>query len=128
MKKIFLFLTLLCSVSLTVLAQRGGGERIEALKVAFITEKLSLDSKTAEKFWPIYNQYESEMRTFMQQRKRDKDDLSAEDMLESEQKALDIKKKYAPQFLKVISNDQLSDLYRAEKEFRQMILRKMKNK
>lgn len=112
------------SLSLVSVAQRG--ERLEALKVAFITERLSLDAKTAEKFWPIYNQYESEMRAFMQQRKKADDDISAEDMLENEQKALDIKKKYAPQFLKVISNEQLSNLYRAEKDFRQMIIRKMK--
>ena len=125
MKKLILLFTLFVSLTFGAVAQRG--ERIEALKVAFITEKLKLDSKTAEKFWPIYHQYESEMRAFMQQRKKEKDDLSAEDMLEGEQRALDIKKKYAPQFLKVISNDQLSDLYRAEKEFRQMIIRKMKN-
>lgn len=124
MKKLLLLLSLFIGLTLTTIAQRG--ERIEALKIAFITERLSLDSKTAEKFWPIYNQYESEMRAFMQQRKKGNDDLSAEDMLENEQKALDIKKKYAPQFLKVISNDQLSNLYRAEKDFRQMIIRKMK--
>lgn len=33
-------------------------EEIDALKVAFITKKLSLTSGEAEKFWPIYNAFE----------------------------------------------------------------------
>lgn len=33
-------------------------ERIKALKVAFITEKLNLTSEEAAKFWPVYNAFE----------------------------------------------------------------------
>ena len=33
-------------------------ERIKAMKVAYITQELNMDAKLAEKFWPIYNQYE----------------------------------------------------------------------
>lgn len=35
-------------------------ERIKALKVAFITERLALTQTEAQKFWPIYNAYETE--------------------------------------------------------------------
>lgn len=123
MKKIILALILLLSI-FNGYSQRG--EKIEALKVAFISERLGLDAKTAEKFWPVYHQYEGEMKAFFIQKKANKDDLTAEDLLEQEQKALDIKKKYAPQFLKVISNDQLTNLYKAEKDFRQMVMRRAK--
>lgn len=34
-------------------------EQIYALKVAFITNNLSLTSTEAEKFWPIYNSFEA---------------------------------------------------------------------
>jgi len=33
-------------------------ERIKAMKVAYLTQELNMDPKLAEKFWPIYNQYE----------------------------------------------------------------------
>ena len=33
-------------------------EKIKALKVAFLTEKLALSSEEAQKFWPIYNAFE----------------------------------------------------------------------
>lgn len=36
-------------------AQRG--ERVKALKVAYITENLALTAEEAEKFWPIYNEF-----------------------------------------------------------------------
>lgn len=35
-------------------------ERIKALKIALITEKLELTETEAQKFWPIYNAYETE--------------------------------------------------------------------
>ena len=40
-------------------------EKVKALKVAFITEKLELTSEEAQKFWPLYNAYDeskSELR------------------------------------------------------------------
>ncbi len=36
-------------------------EKIKALKTAFITDRLDLSSAEAEKFWPVYNQYEKEL-------------------------------------------------------------------
>lgn len=35
-------------------------ERIKALKIAFITERLALTETEAQKFWPIYNAFEEE--------------------------------------------------------------------
>lgn len=36
-------------------------EKVKALKTAFITDRLDLTSAEAEKFWPVYNQYEKEL-------------------------------------------------------------------
>ncbi len=40
---------------------RPDREKIKALKVAFITERLDLSSKEAQLFWPIYNEQGSKM-------------------------------------------------------------------
>jgi len=46
---------------MSTLAQKEGKkERIKALKVAFITEQLSLSEKESQEFWPIYNTFEEE--------------------------------------------------------------------
>lgn len=59
MKKLIFILVLLVSINAT--AQRGEkGERIKALKVAFITEQLNLTAKESQGFWPIYNAFEKE--------------------------------------------------------------------
>lgn len=43
----------------TIQAQERN-EKISALKIAFITQELSLTVEEAEKFWPIYNIYDQE--------------------------------------------------------------------
>jgi hypothetical protein len=42
-------------------AQENHRERIKAYKTAYITQELDLSSKEAEKFWPIYNDYEKKI-------------------------------------------------------------------
>ncbi|MDC7993778.1 hypothetical protein [Altibacter sp. HG106] len=57
--KAFFYLFLVFTVSLS--AQERGREKIKALKTAMITNQLDLSSQEAEKFWPIYNEYDQKM-------------------------------------------------------------------
>lgn len=124
MKKYLLIavITFCALASIAQPAQRG--ERVHTLKIAYLSEQLNLSPATAEKFWPIYNQYEEEMQSLVRERKQKNDNRSVDDILDQEQKALDIKRKYSALFLKVIDNNQLNTLYRAEKDFRQMVMRR----
>ena len=38
-------------------------EKIQSLKIAFITQKLQLTPDEAQKFWPVYNQYDNEIHS-----------------------------------------------------------------
>jgi len=59
-KQIFLIAGLfLVLLHIPVNAQERSGDKIKALKVAYITERLSLTSEEAEVFWPVYNDFES---------------------------------------------------------------------
>ena len=49
-----------------------GAERVQALKVAFITKQLNLTSDEAEKFWPIYNDYQDKRDAVRKQLAEDK--------------------------------------------------------
>ncbi len=55
-------------------------EKIKSLKVAFITERLALTQTEAQKFWPIYNAYETEKdmqrRLGYEKRKQISEDIS----------------------------------------------------
>jgi hypothetical protein len=57
--KRYLFPIIILLFSLSVIAQ-GNREKVKALKVSFITEKLNLTEKEAQEFWPIYNAFEAE--------------------------------------------------------------------
>ena len=68
MKKLLLILVLL--LSLNIAAQHKNRERIKALKVSFITERLDLSSKEAQEFWPVYNEYEKQTSAIRQEEVR----------------------------------------------------------
>nr|WP_299341339.1 hypothetical protein [Allomuricauda sp.] len=45
----------------SIYAQRPVRDRIKTLKVAFITERLSLSTEEAQSFWPIYNAHDEKL-------------------------------------------------------------------
>ena len=67
MKTIFTLVAFFFVFAQTSVAQEGqGNEKIEQLKIAFITKHLKLTTEEAQKFWPVYNQYEAEKKQVRQ--------------------------------------------------------------
>lgn len=60
MKKITIILFVLMTAWSSFSQNSDKKEKIKSLKVAFITEGLALTQTEAQKFWPIYNAYETE--------------------------------------------------------------------
>ena len=50
-----------------------------------------------------------------------------EDDLDYQQQVIELKRSYNDRFLKVITSRQLSDMYIAEREFKQMLAKRLKN-
>ena len=80
-KTIILFTVLIFIPVLIINAQQrqegdyrnGNSERHEkfmAIRVAYFTEQLELTSTEAEKFWPLYNEYEKNKSTLNRERRR----------------------------------------------------------
>ena len=111
-------------VSLSVCAvaqnENAGQKRqdIEALKVAFISRELELTPEEAQKFWPIYNEYSKEMKTIV---------ADDQDVLDRDEKVLNLRKRYRDQFTKVIGEPRMNRLYNAEGKFRQLLIKSMRN-
>ncbi len=122
MKKLLLILFLF-SAFFSIQAQDGGNnrqEKIEALKIAFITQKLQLSPGEAEKFWPIYNQYTEEIKSITKS-------SGNNDVLENEQQLLNVRKKYKTSFEKVIGPKKMNNLFNAEREFRNVLIKRLKS-
>ena len=112
MKKISLLVLLYAGIVTTAVAQeqRDAG-RLQAYKIAFLTRKLSLTPEEAQKFWPIYNKYEGELRAARIEGRTTKKEI------ETEEKILNIRKKYSTEFTKAISEEKVNQLFKAEREF-----------
>lgn len=91
-------------------------QRIEALKVAFISQKLDLTPAEAEKFWPVYYRYENELKDV----RRESEKI---DVIEKDERLLNIRKKYKSEFSTLIGSNRVNNLYKSESEFRAVLLR-----
>lgn len=110
--------------------------RIESQKIAFITQKLDLTPEEAQKFWPIYNEYQAKMKEMRRENKidwnlKDVSENEANEVLNSllsrEQEELDLKKQYLNKLKTVIPAKKVAQLYVIEKQFREEILAKIRN-
>src|SRR5665213_1742914 len=90
--------------------QAQNGNRLEALKIAYITKKMDLSPEEAQKFWPIYNLYAAELRQTRQN--ATKNNQSEIDLDEA---ILGIRKKYNGQFNQVLSAEKVNTFFKSEK-------------
>jgi hypothetical protein len=118
-------------------AQQGNGnEKIEALKIAFITKRLQLTADEAQKFWPVFNQYEAEKKQIrestvgtIKQLKEDGEFTNAEAeqtitrYVEFKSRDLELTKKYIAEFRKILPAVKVAKLVTAEEHFKKMLMK-----
>lgn len=133
MKKIIL-LAVVVVISFAQLQAQGGNEKIEQLKIAFITKRLQLSTDEAQKFWPVYNQYEAEKKQLFKSTiattkefKSDGEFTNAEaeqvinKHIEFKTKDLELIKKYIVEFKKILPDTKVAKLVTAEEQFKKML-------
>lgn len=143
MKNIFFTITLslvCCSISFS---QDRNKQRIKAYKTAYITQELDLDSKEAEKFWPIYNDYEKKIFHVRAEKMRNEknriQDLGGPEaltddnarstllqMLSWEKEVVDTRAKMYKELNKILSPVKLLKLYHTELNFNKRLLREFR--
>lgn len=95
-------------------------EKIQALKIAFITQKLQLTPDEAQKFWPVYNQYQTEVQGL--------EGGNNGNVIDNEQKLLDIRKKYLGSFERILGPQKTNNLFNAERDFRSILIQRLQNR
>lgn len=114
-------------------------DRVEELRVAFITKKVELTETESEKFWPVYNEYNDKVKAIrknlrMSFRKRTEplSDQDAEDLyqldLKSKQAELDVHKLYSEKIKAIIGAKKIVRLRVAEEEFKREMINSIKDK
>lgn len=141
MKKIFI---LILFISTGLFAQKSDRyDKIKALKTAHLTEKLSLSTNEAEKFWPIYKEYDSKMydlrkierREIYSKLKDGIDNMSDTDAnilidqaLDIETRELQYRKDLILGLRKVIPAKKVIGLRKAEDDFKRELLHRYRDK
>ena len=144
LKKITLLtLTVLLAGSVfgqTSKGKRPSKEKVKAMKVGYITNKLNLTTVEAQQFWPIYNEFDAKMDEIHKSiRNTHKKDVTIDEMSDAEvekmvnshndlrQKELNIQKEYHIKFKTVLTIKKVAKLYKADQDFKRDLLKKIRD-
>lgn len=137
MRSIFLVLYLIAGLNVAQ-AQKGDRirDRIRLERTEVYNRVLDLTPTEAQQFWPIFNQFIDEREKVQQElkglRRDNLSDSEAETQLkkhfELQQRDLDLEKEVVQKLRKVISLQKIVKIPDAEREFRQTVLAKAKEK
>lgn len=115
-------------------------EKTESLRIAFLSSYLNLTPEEGQKFWPVYNQMRDELKMVMDKEMQLQHDMDINKLsdaelnglisshFENEQQILNIKKKYAEEFKKVLPLKKVVLLADAENEFKRKLLEAAKER
>jgi hypothetical protein len=123
MKQLLLVLCSVLTMAGAARAQEGGaqpnpnkGEIIQKIIIAHLTQKLSLSVEEAQQFWPVFNNFQGEWKKAFATHK--------DDVIKRDEEVLAIKKKYKPEFQRVLKTEDRANRVYVEYD---KILFKLKN-
>lgn len=143
MKQLFIILFLLFSTFIFSQDRDERIERVKALRVAYISDRLDLTPEEAQKFWPVFNQFDDKMDDLHKQKRQLMFKLrpenasnlsekeSAQLMAEDDRIETEIqnnKKQLVKNLQGVIPNQKILMLRQIEIEFKQKLLKQIKNR
>lgn len=113
-------------------------DRVESLRIAFITNKLNLTPEESTVFWPVYNKMKKEIdqvRKNTRAKMISNDNISEGDAkalmiykLDQRQKEVDLTRQYTIELAESISPKKLMLLTKIEADFRKELLKEVRNR
>jgi len=140
--KNFSILLFVLVTSISFSQNESKSEKVETMKIAFLTNKLNLTAKEAQVFWPLYNEYNQKIEALRKAKKSEYDEIKSkngtpsdkeiaaymEEVFATKQKELDLQKDYYTKYVKVLPMKKVALLYQAENQFKKELLRIIKDK
>lgn len=139
MKKILILsFILLCSLQLSAQNKDNHREKIKALKTAHITEGINLSAQEAQKFWPIYNDFEEKRRALYKKERADIENLECiseeratamlKEYVELEREDYLLKKKFFTDLRGIFSAKKVIQLKKVEDEFNRQLIKEYRER
>ena len=135
-KRYILCYLLVLFTCINLFAQGNKREKVEALRVAFITARLNLTVDESQKFWPVYNEYQDKLKAARQEFRRQPNifinDKDAQDYLDAElllkQREFSLYKEYYEKMKKTVPLKKVAELRQAEEDFKKELLKQLQGK
>ncbi|HZY36351.1 MAG TPA: hypothetical protein VFE53_06860 [Mucilaginibacter sp.] len=105
------------------------GKRLELIKENYISRRLNLTFDQARQFWPLYRQYVQDQTAIRIAKQQELNKSSGSDpssparVLELETELVNVRKQYLEQFMKILPPEKVNELYKAEREFNDEMVR-----
>jgi hypothetical protein len=126
---------------LRLTAQNPNLEKLNAYKIAFFTRRLNLTSQEAEKFWPVYNEFQNkrnliqvERQTLNRNVNQNELNMTEKEMVEAGDKLISLQvqeaalaQEYHKKFKDILIPAKVIRLYQAENLYRLQLLNELKN-
>ena len=143
MKKLITsILAILVLSSSMVLAQNPNQEKLNAYKIAFFTRKMNLTPGEAQKFWPLYNDYQNKKKLIQQERvslnrqlNLEGTNLSEKELAATGDKLIELQVKetelavtFHKQIKEVLPPMKVIKLYQAENQYRMQLLNQLQQR
>lgn len=111
-------------------ADQPANQELRKLKIEVVTQMMHLSASQGKSFLPLYNKYSDELLVLYRQKRKLKYNQDSKfvvnERLRIDKEILDIKSAYKSQFLKIISTEQLNQMYQGEEKFKQLLIERLK--
>lgn len=123
-------------------AQNPNFERLDSYKIAFFTKRLNLTPQEAERFWPVYNEYQVKKNGIQQQRilltrnsNQNSVNMSEKELTDAGDKLISLQMEEADlaleshkKFKEILSPAKVLRLYQAENQYRLTLLNELRDR
>ena len=142
MKRAVLILIVLVVFPLIqVNAQNPNLDKLNAYKIAFFTRRMNLTSQEAEKFWPVYNEFQDKRNAIQSERQALNRNFNQNELNRTETELIEagdkpvalqvqeaaLAQEYQKKFKEILAPAKIIRLYQAENQYRLQLLNELKD-
>jgi hypothetical protein len=142
MKKALIIFVILIFPVILLSAQNPNLEKLNSYKIGFFTKKLNLSSAEAEKFWPVYNEYQKQKNLIQQEKitlirnfNQNEINLSESQITEIGDKLISfivqestLAVSFHKKLKEVLPPDKVIRLYQAENQYKAQLLKELQGR
>lgn len=108
--------------------------RVEQVREAYLSRRLELTPEQSVRFWPIYRQYQDAITAITQKRRQNTSSAQPDgaaqiqNELYYEGELVNTRKFYTNEFLKILPAEKVSEMFKAEREFKDELIRQLRER